>query len=78
MSRYKFKQKETQLRHAEILISLGEKLFYAGYITPIVILIKYGITMNSMVFASITFTGLIVLGEYTLHNGLSKHDKIKL
>ena len=73
----KYKREETKRKHADTIISLGEKFFYAGYITPLIIFIKYGFTLLSSISSIIILISFSSLGQLLISKGLKYYDRLK-
>ena len=77
MSKQQWKRNETKRKFADTQINLGEKFFYAAYLTPLIVLIKYGITWSSSI-ASATILGFFTfIGVTLLQKGWENYDKLK-
>ena len=77
MVKNKWKRNETKRKRADTLINLGEKFFYAGYITPLVIFIKYGFTFKVIIFATSALGIFSFMGLALLEKRWKEYDKLK-
>jgi len=77
MLNYPYTRAETKRKHADAMIGLGEKFFYAAYITPLLLFAKLSFTTQSIVFSIAILTLFSFLGIKYLHGGLKIYDKIE-
>ena len=76
MAKYKYRREETKRKHVDTIINLGEKFFYAAYITPIIALFKYDFSTKSIISAAVIFGLLSYLGYLFLENGFKRYEKV--
>ena len=63
-------------KHADTLISMGEKFYYAGFMTPVAMLLNYDITyVLATAFISLTLFGII--GVLFQKEGLKIYDSLE-
>ena len=77
MSTQRWKRNETKRKFADTQISLGEKFFYAAYLTPIIVLIKYNITWSTIIASAVILAFFTFIGVNLLEKGWKNYDNIK-
>jgi hypothetical protein len=76
MSYKQWKQDETKKKHADTLINMGEKFYYAAFMTPVAMLLKYDITyVLATAFISLLIFGII--GVLFQKEGLKIYDTLE-
>ena len=73
----KWKRNETKRKVADTQISLGEKFFYAAYISPLVVLIKFDFNMTTSIFAVFILGFFSLIGLGLIRKGWENYDKLK-
>ena len=77
MTQHKWKRNETKRKVADTQINLGEKFFYAAYISPLIVLIKFDFNINTIIFSVAILSFFTLIGISLIRKGWENYDKLK-
>ena len=71
-----WRHNKTKQKHADTLINMGEKFYYAAFMIPIAIFLKYGI-FDGFIATCLSFTVFGISGILLQKEGLKIYDSLQ-